>query len=179
MLCYLLQLLNIIQSLPGPTVVEAETGQELLKCQSIPLEWMNWNQLISNFASSPHCIARMSLWLAEPRLCAWSLALLWWEKKKLGEGVSRDIDVFLAGRQCSWSVPPRLCPMVKRELPRKKNQSTVKKAKCWVLREGKLSASKTPKYTQRGEMDCPSSQDYKSFTSGLEDRTSEAGCTFY
>lgn len=107
-------------------MVEVETGQELLECQSVPLEWMNWNQLISSFASSPHCITRMSLWLAEPRLCAWSLALLWWEKK-LGEGVSRDICAFLAGKQCPWSVPPRLCPMVKRELPRKKIRTLLKR----------------------------------------------------
>ena len=31
---------------------------------------------------------------------------------------------------------------------KKKNQSVVKKAKCWVLRKGKNSTSETPKYTQ-------------------------------
>lgn len=47
-------------------MAEVGTGSELLECQSIPLERMNGDQLISNFASSPHCITdRMSLWLAE------------------------------------------------------------------------------------------------------------------
>ena len=51
-------------------------------------------------------------------------------------------------KACSSSVPPRLCPMVKRKVWKKKNQSVVKKAKCWVLRKGKHSTSETPKYTQ-------------------------------
>lgn len=101
----------------------------------------------------------------------------------MGEEVGRRS---LQGHRClpGKKAVPLICatkavPHGKEGTPQEKNQNTVKKAKCWVLREGKVSASETPKYAQRGEMNCPSSQDCKSFTSGLEDRTSEAGCTFY
>lgn len=91
------------------------------------LEWMNWNKLIFSFASSLHWITRISLQLAEPRICAGPQLCCDGQ-----EGVGRRS---LQGYRClDWSV---LLICATKVVPHGK-ESLWKKKKIRVLLKGKM-----------------------------------------